>query len=90
MSVAPRQLPAQRIPPVRVPGQILRVREVASGRVRPGALSVSLLGGVVAGVHGYLRNRHWGWAAAWAIGGLACPVVTISFAVSQGFGKRAT
>ncbi len=84
------QLPARVQPSARVQGQVLRVRDIpAAAGVRPGALAVSLIGAVAAGIHGYLRNRNAGWAAAWALGGFVCPAVTITFALSQGFGKRA-
>ena len=89
VAVLPPQLPATVRAPVRVQGQMLRVREVASARIRPGALTAALLGAVTAGIHGYLRNRSVGWAAAWAVGGFVCPAVTITFAISQGFGRRA-
>lgn len=83
-------LPARVQPPVNVQGGVLRVYEIQAPPVRPGALAVSLVAATMAGIHGYMRNRHWGWAAAWAAGGLLCPVVTVSFAFSQGFGRRAT
>jgi len=60
----------------------------AGRRVLPGAMGASVVGAVAAGFHGYMRNRSWGWAAAWALGGLTCPAVTLAFAISQGYGRR--
>lgn len=51
-------------------------------------LLVALLGAAIAGYHGYRRNDSAFWGAMWAAGGFVCPVVTLPFAISQGYGKR--
>jgi hypothetical protein len=48
------------------------------------------LGGTAAGAyHGYKRNNSLGWAIGWALLGGLFPVITLSVAAAQGFGKRA-
>lgn len=52
------------------------------------ATSMALLGGVMAGVHGYRRNKGaTGWAVVWGLFGAAFPLVTNGVALAQGFGK---
>lgn len=47
------------------------------------------LGGTAAGAyHGYKRNNSLGWAIGWALLGGLFPVITVSVAAAQGFGKR--
>ena len=39
--------------------------------------------------HGYKRNGNSvPWGAAWALGGVVCPSVTMGFALTQGFATR--
>jgi hypothetical protein len=52
------------------------------------ALLIGLVAAAAAGYHGYRRNGSWVWAALWAAAGFTCPVVTLPFAISQGFGKK--
>jgi hypothetical protein len=53
-------------------------------------LFVGALGALAAFWHGYKRNgSSVAWGIAWAGAGFWCPVVTIPFAVSQGYGRRA-
>jgi hypothetical protein len=52
------------------------------------SLLIGLLAAAAAGYHGYRRNDSWFWAALWAAAGFTCPVVTLPFAISQGFGKK--
>lgn len=53
------------------------------------AATLHLLGAVLAGVHGYQRNKgSLGWAAGWAALGFFAPVITTGVALVQGFGKR--
>lgn len=52
------------------------------------ALLVGLAFAGIAGYHGYKRNDSALWGLAWAVGGFVCPVVTLPFAFSQGFGKK--
>jgi hypothetical protein len=52
------------------------------------ALLVGLFFAALAGYHGYQRNKSLAWAAPWAVAGFVCPVVTLPFAISQGYGKR--
>jgi hypothetical protein len=37
--------------------------------------------------HGYRRNRHVGWAIAWAVAGGLFPIITTAIGVAQGFGE---
>lgn len=53
------------------------------------ALLVGLAFASVAGFHGYKRNDSVLWGLAWAAGGFVCPIVTLPFAFSQGFGRKA-
>lgn len=47
------------------------------------------LGGSAAGAyHGYKRNNSIGWALVWSFMGGLLPVITLSVAAAQGFGKR--
>jgi len=52
------------------------------------SLVIGLVAAVASGYHGYRRNDSWLWAALWAAAGFAFPVVTLPFAISQGFGSR--
>lgn len=53
------------------------------------AAMLCVLGSVVAGVHGYHRNKgHFGWTAGWAAAGFFFPVITTGVALFQGLGKR--
>lgn len=39
--------------------------------------------------HGYKRNGgSVPWGIAWSLGGLACPTVTMGFALTQGYAKK--
>lgn len=71
--------------------RFLGARE-APAETGPSFLSRFLVAGVaasVAGVHGYKRHGgSKGWAFLWAVGGALCPLVTVAFVFSQGFGKR--
>lgn len=41
--------------------------------------------------HGYKRNGNSvPWGMAWGLGGLVCPTVTMGFALTQGFGTKAS
>lgn len=49
--------------------------------------TVSLAGALVAGYHGYKRSSTVGSAVAWAVGGAALPLVTVTAAIAQGFAE---
>jgi len=52
------------------------------------AMSVTLLGAVMAGYHGYKRNRsNTGWALGWGLLGGMFPLITNGVALAQGFAK---
>jgi hypothetical protein len=60
-------------------------------RYAPGVakLLVGALAALAAFWHGYSRNgRSIPWGIAWAGAGFWCPVVTLPFAWSQGYGRR--
>ncbi len=84
--------PAPRHVPARAP---LRVTTMAgsdeSGDVQTAvrAFLVGVFFAALAGYHGYRRNNDSVlWGLSWAAGGFVCPVVTVPFAVSQGFAKK--
>lgn len=47
----------------------------------------NILGAMVAGAHGYARNRKAGWALMWATFGFLAPIFTNGVAIVQGLGK---
>jgi hypothetical protein len=53
----------------------------------PTVNSYSVLGAMVAGAHGYARNKKVGWALAWAAAGFVAPIFTNFVAIVQGLGK---
>lgn len=46
-----------------------------------------ILGGVVAGAHGYARTKNVGWTIAWVAAGYMAPIFTGFVAIVQGLGK---
>lgn len=54
------------------------------------SLGYSVLGAVMAGIHGSKRNKgSTGWTLVWAALGFTFPLITNGVAVVQGFGKPA-
>jgi hypothetical protein len=52
------------------------------------AFSYTLLGAMMAGYHGYKRNKgNTGWALGWGLLGGMFPLVTNAVALGQGYGK---
>lgn len=51
--------------------------------------TTSLVGTGAGAYHGFKRNNSLGWAIGWALLGGLFPVITLSVAAAQGFGKRA-
>lgn len=56
----------------------------------PRVTPYSVLGAMVAGTHGYLRNKNVGWALGWAACGFLAPIFTNAIAIVQGLGKSKT
>lgn len=89
---APMQAPRPRELHTRSIGEIDPIGKTAS-KLNATQKAFLLLHGVIlvaVAYHGYRRNRNSvPWGAAWAVGALLCPSVTMAFALTQGFAKTA-
>lgn len=64
-------------------------REALTTAARIGSVFM-VIGSIVAGVHGYQRNRgDWRYALGWGFAGLLAPLPVFGVALYQGYGKPA-
>jgi hypothetical protein len=86
-------VPVESAYPSRVPLKVTTLGSLPAAELDAKAAIRSLMVGLafaaIAGFHGYRRNNNSVfWGLSWAAGGFVCPVVTLPFAISQGFGRR--